>query len=189
MKYFFRVMASPVGALLPVVNEAGALVSLRFMREDGVPELMDLPGLTGLSEDFERTAPVSEQLEEYFAGRRTHFSLTLAPEGTAFQKAVWQALLDIPYGETWSYLQVAERLGKPGSVRAVGQANGANPIPIVVPCHRVIGANQTLTGYGGGIPTKVKLLALEGFQVFGDKVYPPGAPAPVETQLPLGWSR
>lgn len=102
------------------------------------------------------------QLEEYFAGTRTSFELPLAPHGTVFQKEVWHALADIPYGQTISYAQLAQRVGKPSAMRAVGAANGRNPLPIVLPCHRVIGADGSLTGFGGGLPTKQFLLELEG---------------------------
>ena len=102
------------------------------------------------------------QLDEYFAGRRRTFDLPLAPRGTDFQQRVWLALRDIAYGETVSYAQLASRLGTPTATRAVGAANGRNPLPIVVPCHRVIGADGSLTGFGGGLPTKRFLLELEG---------------------------
>lgn len=102
------------------------------------------------------------QLEEYFAGTRTRFELPLAPQGTAFQKEVWHTLADIPYGQTISYAQLALRVGKPTAMRAVGAANGRNPLPVVLPCHRVIGADGSLTGFGGGLPTKQFLLELEG---------------------------
>lgn len=108
--------------------------------------------------------PVGEavkQLREYFAGGRAEFDLPLAPEGTAFQRTVWRRLQDIPYGETISYGELARRVGNPKASRAVGAANGRNPLPIVIPCHRVIGANGKLTGFGGGLPTKEALLALE----------------------------
>lgn len=101
------------------------------------------------------------QLEEYFAGERKHFDLALRPEGTPFQLQVWKALRQIPYGETISYKQLAERVGNPAGTRAVGAANGRNPLPIVVPCHRVIGSDGSLTGFGGGLPTKKWLLELE----------------------------
>jgi methylated-DNA-[protein]-cysteine S-methyltransferase len=101
------------------------------------------------------------QLEEYFAGTRTSFDLPLDPVGTAFQRDVWRALLSIPYGETRSYADIARAIGRPTATRAVGAANGRNPIPIVTPCHRVIGSNGTLTGFGGGLPNKQLLLALE----------------------------
>ncbi|MCW0380306.1 Methylated-DNA--protein-cysteine methyltransferase [Xanthomonas sacchari] len=102
-----------------------------------------------------------EQLLAYFAGEREHFDLPLAPHGTDFQKRVWLALAEIPFGATWSYAQLAQHVGQPRAVRAVGAANGRNPLPIVLPCHRVIGANGALTGFGGGLPTKAALLALE----------------------------
>ena len=101
------------------------------------------------------------QLREYFAGRRTRFELAVAPAGTPFQQSVWRALQDIPYGETTSYGELARRIGDVKASRAVGLANGANPIAIVIPCHRVIGANGSLTGFGGGLPTKRALLDLE----------------------------
>ena len=103
-----------------------------------------------------------EQLAQYFAGRRRTFSLKLAPAGTDFQQATWRALVEIPYGETASYAEIARRVGRPAASRAVGAANGANPLPIVVPCHRVIGADGSLTGFGGGLPIKRALLELEG---------------------------
>lgn len=108
------------------------------------------------------------QLAAYFALELTTFDLKLAPEGTPFQLSVWKALSAIPYGTTISYGELATRLNRPGASRAVGAANGANPIPIIVPCHRVIGANGTLTGFGGGIETKRRLLALEAGEQAGD---------------------
>ena len=104
----------------------------------------------------------ADQLEEYFLGKRKVFDLPLRPSGTEFQLSVWDALLKIPYGETRSYKQIAEMIGKPKACRAVGMANNKNPIWIVIPCHRVIGSNGTLVGYGGGIDVKKKLLELEG---------------------------
>jgi methylated-DNA-[protein]-cysteine S-methyltransferase len=105
---------------------------------------------------------VIRQLGEYFAGERRRFDLPLAPRGTEFQRRVWRALREIPYGQTISYGELARRIGNPSAPRAVGLANGANPLPIIVPCHRVIGADGSLTGFGGGLPIKRKLLALEG---------------------------
>lgn len=102
------------------------------------------------------------QLKEYFAGQRQRFDLPLAASGTPFQESVWQALAAIPWGEVRSYRDIAHAVGKPKAVRAVGAANGRNPLPIVVPCHRVIGANGSLTGFGGGLPRKLTLLTLEG---------------------------
>jgi methylated-DNA-[protein]-cysteine S-methyltransferase len=108
--------------------------------------------------------PVGEairQLREYFAGKRVEFDLPLAPEGTAFQRGVWRQLQEIPYGETISYGELARRVGNPKASRAVGSANGANPLPIVIPCHRVIAGDGSLGGFGGGLPTKQTLLDLE----------------------------
>ena len=121
----------------------------------------------------ESTEPVTEgndpvldscasQLAEYFHGTRHHFQLPLAPRGTEFQLAVWRALADIPFGETRSYGDIAQAIGRPRAVRAVGAANGRNPLPIVVPCHRVIGSDGSLTGFAGGLAAKTSLLALEG---------------------------
>lgn len=108
-------------------------------------------------------AAALKALREYFAGERQSFEdLTLAPAGTDFQLSVWQALLDIEHGETCAYRDIAIKIGNPKAVRAVGLANGKNPIPVIVPCHRVIGANGTLTGFGGGIPSKKWLLEHEG---------------------------
>jgi methylated-DNA-[protein]-cysteine S-methyltransferase len=104
---------------------------------------------------------VERQLREYFQGKRTAFDLRLHPKGTPFQKAIWKALLDIPYGQTRSYGDIAKAAGRPKAVRAVGLANGRNPLPIIVPCHRVIGANGRLVGYGGGLPVKQALLDRE----------------------------
>jgi methylated-DNA-[protein]-cysteine S-methyltransferase len=113
-------------------------------------------------------APALAQLEEYFAGLRRTFELPLAPQGTAFQRAVWQALREIPYGQTVSYGELARRLGLVAGARAVGLANGANPLPIIVPCHRVIGADGSLTGFGGGLGIKRALLSLEGAECVVD---------------------
>ena len=105
---------------------------------------------------------VVTQLEQYFARERRSFDIALNLKGTPFQLSVWQELLRIPYGETRSYGEIARNLGKPGAARAVGMANNANPIPIIIPCHRVIGNDGSLVGFGGGLPTKRKLLAVEG---------------------------
>lgn len=109
----------------------------------------------------ELTDLAAAQLSEYLAGKRRLFSVPLAPEGTPFQKRVWNALLAVPYGETRSYGQIAEQIGSPGAARAVGMANNRNPIAILIPCHRVVGADGSLVGYGGGLALKRRLLALE----------------------------
>lgn len=148
---------SPVGPLLLGANEAGVCLIEFHESKHRVPRNPDWR--EGESELLERTR---RQLAEYFAGTRRTFDLPLAPKGTEFQRAVWRALADIPYGETISYVQLATRVGKPAATRAVGAANGRNPLPIVLPCHRVIGANGSLTGFGGGLPTKQFLLRHEG---------------------------
>jgi methylated-DNA-[protein]-cysteine S-methyltransferase len=111
--------------------------------------------------DLERVGPAVKQLEEYFAGSRFHFDLPLVFKGTPFQKKVWQALKGISYGETKSYKEIAQSMGAPKAVRAVGNANNKNPIPIIIPCHRVIGSNGALVGYGGGVEKKETLLEIE----------------------------
>jgi len=126
---------------------------------------LDLPGRhgasTGLTRDDERFAPEVRQLGEYFAGARTDFEIPLRMTGGEFQRRVWAELETIPYGETASYGEIARRLGAPTASRAVGAANGRNPIAIIVPCHRVIGADGSLTGFGGGLECKRRLLDLE----------------------------
>ena len=109
--------------------------------------------------------PAVEQLSAYFAGTRTEFDLPLNPEGTTFQLEVWAALEEIPFGETISYMELARRVGNPDAVRAAGLANGKNPLPIVVPCHRVVGSDGSMTGYSGGLSTKESLLTHEGVPV------------------------
>lgn len=137
---------------LGLAEEGGALVRLYLPGEPLPPlEQRETPLL----------AEGRRQLLEYLQGARTCFALPLAPAGTEFRRKVWDALLDIPYGETITYGALAARLGKPKAVRAVGQANHHNPIPILLPCHRVIGADGSLTGYGGGLKLKETLLALE----------------------------
>lgn len=152
---WFTEIDSPVG-MLRLVADATGLRRIDFL--DGV----DPVGASdGLSEDSGRLREAARQLGAYFAGDLRDFSLELAPEGTAFQLEVWRRLRAIPYGETTSYGEVAARIGNPRASRAVGLANGANPLPIVIPCHRVIGKGGALVGYGGGLPIKMKLLAIE----------------------------
>jgi len=150
---------SPVGPLLFVGDEAG-LRQILFVkgRHAAKPD----PDWQEDAKPFKETIA---QLRAYFAGEREAFNLTLAPEGTEFQQQVWKRLCEIPYGETTSYGEIARRIGNPQASRAVGLANGSNPIPIVIPCHRVIGSNGKLTGYGGGLAIKEKLLALERKQL------------------------
>ncbi len=153
---------SPVGELELLATEAG-LVGVRFeTSRHAVPPPEDCVPDDGRGAAGETLARVRRQLEEYFARTRTTFDLPLAPRGTLFQERVWLALLDIPYGTTASYSALARRIGAPDAARAVGAANGQNPIPIIVPCHRVVGAHGELTGFGGGIERKRWLLAHEG---------------------------
>jgi methylated-DNA-[protein]-cysteine S-methyltransferase len=148
---------SPVGPLLLVASETHLRAIWFSTPRHPLPR--DIQLNEGENDVMRETR---SQLDEYFKGARNTFDLPLQPVGTAFQCEVWTMLEQIPYGETWSYGDVARRIGKPAAVRAVGAANGRNPIPIVVPCHRVIGADGSLTGFGGGLPTKQFLLELEG---------------------------
>jgi methylated-DNA-[protein]-cysteine S-methyltransferase len=141
---------------------------LLLARDDRGLRRISFPGerqFSGVAPDWERAdepfADTIAQLDLYFAGRLRRFDLDLAPEGTPFQRDVWSALVEIPYGRTISYSELARRVGRPAATRAVGAANGRNPLPIVVPCHRVIGADGSLTGFGGGLPIKRRLLDLE----------------------------
>lgn len=139
--------------------------TLRLVADDDAMVALDLPGRGGAAAPTSPGHPVlaraAAQLAEYFEGRRREFDLPLRPAGTPFQRAVWEELQRIPFGATCSYASLAAALGRPGAARAVGAANGRNPIAIVVPCHRVIGASGALTGYGGGIPMKRRLLEHE----------------------------
>ena len=153
---FFDEIASPVGRLR-LIASGEALVGIWF--EHGRDASRSRPDLTRADSPILESTRV--QLEEYFAGQRREFDLPLDPRGTDFQRRVWRQLLRIPYGETTSYGALARELGDAGASRAVGLANGSNPIPIVIPCHRVIGADGSLTGFGGGLPIKQALLELE----------------------------
>ncbi|MGG8471387.1 methylated-DNA--[protein]-cysteine S-methyltransferase [Rahnella sp. PAMC25617] len=158
MEYKFKRMASPVG-LLTLAAKGDKLTAILWECEiDGRVPLGDM------IEDpsFPILLKTEQQLNEYFAGERTRFELELDFTGTEFQKEVWAALLEIPFGETRSYGDIARRIGRPKAVRAVGAANGRNPISIVAPCHRVIGASGKLTGFAGGLDNKALLLKLEG---------------------------
>ena len=156
--YYLR-FESPVGPLLLAGNRAGlTLVSFVAGKraQNIAPEWQ---------EDDSAFVEVVDQLQSYFAGERKTFELPLVLQGTEFQKKVWTELQNIPYGQTVSYKMLAGRVGSPAAVRAVGAANGANPIPIIIPCHRVIGNDGSLTGFGGGLPLKKKLLELESAQL------------------------
>ena len=170
---------SPVGKLRLVARETG-LTHVLFVdaaRHPGAPIRATGPARASRFPRGDDTAAATavltaarRQLAEYFAGRRRDFDLPLVPAGTDFQLAVWRALGDIPFGATTSYGDVARRIGRPRAVRAVGAANGANPLSIVVPCHRVVGRDGRLTGYGGGLPAKQRLLKLEGVALSRDRV-------------------
>ena len=153
----YKLMDSPVGKLKLVASEKG-LVAVLWQNDS-----LERVPLTELTEDPKQKVLVEteRQLNEYFAGKRREFSLPLDMRGTRFQKNVWDALLAIPFGETRSYGELAKKLGNPTASRAVGAANGRNPISIVVPCHRVIGASGKLTGFAGGLDVKARLLELE----------------------------
>jgi methylated-DNA-[protein]-cysteine S-methyltransferase len=163
-------IASPVGHLLVAAGEQGLTHVLFAHRTRENPRRVHRTGGEASPAVLRVLAETEKQLREYFAGRRRSFDLPLAARGTEFQRAVWSGLCDIPFGETVSYGELAARVGRAGAVRAVGAANGANPISIIVPCHRVIGRNRRLTGYGGGMDAKKTLLELEGATVFGDRV-------------------
>jgi methylated-DNA-[protein]-cysteine S-methyltransferase len=147
--------SSPLGRLLLAGDEAGLRI-LSF--RDGTHPVEPGGDWRRTEVPFRNTIA---QIDAYFAGELREFDLALAPEGTSFQKSVWAALTNIPYGGTVSYADLARRLGRPAATRAVGAANGRNPIPIIIPCHRVIGSDGSLTGYGGGLAIKRRLLDLE----------------------------
>ncbi|MCP4982256.1 MAG: methylated-DNA--[protein]-cysteine S-methyltransferase [Gammaproteobacteria bacterium] len=155
----YRYIESPIGRLLLAGDESGLKI-IGFPQGKG--------RVTPVSAWLHKTDCFSEtetQLSEYFAGKRRSFDLDLAPTGTDFQLDVLRALQTIPLGETRSYRDIADQISRPGAVRAVGAANGRNPLPIVIPCHRVIGTDGSLTGFGGGLETKLFLLELEGVNV------------------------
>ena len=156
---FHTTMKSPIGPLLLAGDESGLrLVHFASGRCTKSPQRDWIENKTPFKE-------VIRQLQAYFEGNLKEFDLPLVLDGTKFQLLVWHDLQEIPYGETVSYGQLARRIGKPEASRAVGLANGSNPIPIIIPCHRVIGSNGDLTGFGGGLPVKKKLLALESRQL------------------------
>ena len=156
--YLFDTVQTQLGLLTIVVDRSGALTEL--FTSDATAKLSSHQAYR---QDPKAVEEPRRQLEEYARGVRREFTLELAPLGSSFQKAVWEQLMLIPYGETRTYGQLATILGKPNGSRAVGRANATNPIGIVVPCHRLIGHNGDLTGYAGGLPLKRKLLELEGF--------------------------
>ncbi|WP_224372248.1 methylated-DNA--[protein]-cysteine S-methyltransferase [Hyalangium versicolor] len=150
-------LQTPIGELRLAANQEG-LVTILFACDEKT-----LPEARGTASARVHLEQACTALQEYFAGRRTNFGdVTLAASGTEFQHQVWRAVSAIPFGQTVSYARVANQIGRPKAVRAVGLANGQNPIPLIVPCHRVIGSNGSLTGFGGGLPTKKWLLEFEG---------------------------
>jgi methylated-DNA-[protein]-cysteine S-methyltransferase len=150
----YRTIDSPIGPLA-LAGRGRVLTNLRMLNQTYEPDRADWV------RDDRSFPDAVNQLDAYFAGKRTDFDLELDMVGSEFQRRVWQALLTIPFGETRSYGQIAEQIGAAGSARAVGLANGHNPIAIIVPCHRVVGANGSLTGYGGGLDRKRSLLEME----------------------------
>jgi len=151
--FFSEHLETPAGPLRVTVAADGSLVRLEFRRD--VPPAAEEERARGACDRVRR------ELSEYFAGRRTSFDVPLAPRGTPFQQRVWAELVKIPFGTRATYGELARRIGRPAASRAVGAANGANPIAIVIPCHRVVGSDGSLTGYGGGLPLKRWLLAHE----------------------------
>lgn len=150
------IVDTPLGPLR-VAGTAQGLTEVGFI-EGELPPVRVPDG----QEERSLLADAKQQLQEYFEGRRRHFALPVAPRGTAFQQRVWEELQKVPWGTTTTYGDIAQRIGQPTAVRAVGSANGRNPVAIVIPCHRVIGSDGSLTGYAGGLATKRRLLQLEG---------------------------
>jgi len=156
---YFTYYSSPLGKIVLTANTNG-LTALEFIKGD---KTMSIPThYQQLPTNHRIFDEVCQQLTQYFAKKRTTFNLPLAPKGTPFQQQVWQALTSIKQGDTQSYAWLAKTINNPKAVRAVGSANGANPIALIIPCHRVIGANGKLTGYAGGLALKAKLLEFEG---------------------------
>jgi methylated-DNA-[protein]-cysteine S-methyltransferase len=167
--HYLATTDSPAGPLHVAVTDDGRLCGIWFGVGTPAAEVeasLRRHGRTPVW-NADRAAHVTSQIAEYSDRRRTSFDIKLAIEGGEWEQQVWQALLTIPYGETRSYGQIATQLGDPSKARAVGWANAANPIPLVIPCHRVIGANRNLTGFGGGIDAKIQLLAHEGAMLPG----------------------
>ncbi|WP_460460146.1 methylated-DNA--[protein]-cysteine S-methyltransferase [Angustibacter peucedani] len=163
----WTVLPTPVDGLLATSDDGEQLTGLHFAPHDRRLERLERAGTAERDDDLPLFAEVADQLAQYFARERRVFDLPLAPPGSAFQQRVWAALREIPYGTTCSYGEVAAAIGLgPEASRAVGSANGSNPVPVVVPCHRVVGADGSLTGFGGGLPRKRFLLDLEADLLF-----------------------
>lgn len=159
--HVYKIVPSPVGALTLVASNDGLAA---ILWENDRPGRVRL-NIVGEAPSHPVLLETERQLKDYFSGRRKAFELTLDFAGTEFQKKVWRALLTIPFGETRSYAQIARQIGAPKAVRAVGAANGRNPISIIAPCHRVIGSSGELTGFAGGLEAKARMLRLEGAEV------------------------
>jgi methylated-DNA-[protein]-cysteine S-methyltransferase len=155
---FTTVVDSPIGKLRIAVTATGALARIEMQEAPMTQKSEPPPAREGEQANAARCAHVTKQLADYFAGRRTSFELELAAEGTQFQQKAWNALQKIPFGKTRSYQEQAQKIGKPTAMRAIGAANGRNPVPIVVPCHRVIGKDGSLTGFSAGVDKKRWLL-------------------------------
>ncbi len=163
---WWNVIDTDIGQLGLASTETGLLtVLLPNALDDRDNILRKLAGEVEIQDGADRNDPVARQLHEYATGKRKEFNVKLDQRGTKFQIAVWNAVYQIPWGQTASYGDISRRIGKPNASRAVGAANGANPHPIIVPCHRIIGADGSLTGYGGGMEMKKTLLKLEGVPV------------------------
>jgi methylated-DNA-[protein]-cysteine S-methyltransferase len=161
MKIYITKMPSPIGELIIASSDKG-LLHINFNDEGDFTAVMRrLVPDAEMEFDTDKNDEIVKQLQQYFAGHRTSFDIPFYLIGTEFQKKVWRALCEIPFGQTASYKEIARRIKNPNAMRAVGQANNKNPIPIVIPCHRIIGANGSLVGYGGGLEKKQKLLSLE----------------------------
>jgi methylated-DNA-[protein]-cysteine S-methyltransferase len=181
VRRFYSELATPVGPVT-LVSDGARLTTIMLL-----PAAAVVPANAEWRESAERLAEARAQLTAYFAGELQDFSLPLAPEGTSFQRAVWSALRQIPFGVTTTYGALAASLGQPGAARAVGAANRLNPHAIVVPCHRVIGSNGRLTGYAGGLERKAFLLAHEARVLAATRRTPaPARAAAGGAQLPLG---
>jgi len=155
---YYDIIYSPIGELMILSNDSGLKkIIFNTAKTKNSPQ-------SGWIKDSFKLKEVREQLDAYFNQKLTKFDLILSPDGTAFQKSIWKELQRIPYGQICSYQDIANSIGKPNACRAVGMANSLNPIPIIIPCHRVIGKNGKLTGYAGGIETKAKLLTIENIK-------------------------
>ena len=164
MKAYLDTVETPAGPLTFAVNEEGALIRAHFEESDYPSDIEDgllAEGYESFVQDRSRTAWIRKEISEYCAGERREFTVPVAASGTPWQMKVWDALRRIPFGETRSYAQVADMIGRPGAARAVGGANGCNRVPLVVPCHRVIAADGSLGGFSGGLHLKQRLLEHE----------------------------